>query len=98
MDTTRSDTDLIKAAKHGDSTAFSELAQRHYDPSVGYACSILGDFHLAQDAVQEAFLAAYRGLRALQNDDAFGGWLKSIVHHQCHRFLRRSDLEWAPLE
>jgi DNA-directed RNA polymerase specialized sigma24 family protein len=46
--------------------AFGELVERFQDMAYGCAYSILGDFHLAEDAAQEAFLAAYRGLDRLR--------------------------------
>jgi len=53
------------------------------------ALAILGDFDLAQDATQEAFVAAYFGLPGLRDQAKFAPWLRGIVRHQCHRFLRR---------
>jgi len=53
---------LIIRAQAGDLDAFGTLVQRFQDMAVGYAYSILGDFHLAQDAAQEAFIEAYRNL------------------------------------
>ena len=38
--------------------AFGELVQRFQDMAFGYAYSVLGDFHLAEDAAQEAFVTA----------------------------------------
>ena len=43
-------------------TAFGRIVHRFQDMAYGYAYAVLGDFHLAQDAAQEAFLAAIRAL------------------------------------
>ncbi|NIR02616.1 MAG: RNA polymerase subunit sigma-24, partial [Gemmatimonadales bacterium] len=59
------------------------------DMAVGYAYSILGDFHLAEDAAQEAFVQAYLDLRKLRVPQAFPSWLRRIVFKQCDRFTRR---------
>jgi RNA polymerase sigma factor (sigma-70 family) len=69
--------------------AFGELVKRFQDMAYGYAYSILGDFHLAEDAAQEAFIAAYRQLPSLRQPAAFAGWLRRIVHTQCNRLTRR---------
>lgn len=49
--------DTVRRAQGGELTAFRELVVRFQDMVVGYAFSLLGDFHLAEDAAQEAFLA-----------------------------------------
>ena len=48
----------IKQVQEGNSAAFRTIVKRFQDMAVGYAFSILGDFHLAEDAAQEAFLSA----------------------------------------
>src|SRR5919108_136201 len=48
---------LIEKAQHGDAAAFTELTRRYRNLAFGYALSILHDFHLAEDAAQEAFIA-----------------------------------------
>jgi RNA polymerase sigma-70 factor, ECF subfamily len=60
--------------------------------------ALLGDFHRAEDAAQEAFLAAWSGLPSLSDPAAFPGWLRGIVRHQAFRALRKKQLEIVPLE
>ena len=60
--------------------------------------SILDDFHLAQDAVQESFVIAYKQLPQLQEPRAFPGWFKQIVFSQCHRLIRGKQLPTNSLE
>ena len=48
----------LEQAKGGDPRAFAVVVERFQDMAVGYAYSVLGDFHLAQDAAQEAFIDA----------------------------------------
>ena len=47
-------------------SAFGQIVQRFQDLAYGCAYAILGDFHLAEDAAREAFLAAYRQLPQLR--------------------------------
>ena len=47
-----------------------------------------GDYHLAEDAAQEAFVDAYRELRSLREPAAFGRWLCTIVFKHCDRLTR----------
>ena len=70
---------LIIAARKGDDEAFEELIRRFQRMAVGYAFAILGDFQLAEDAAQEAFVEAYGKLAALREAEAFPGWLRKIV-------------------
>ena len=69
--------------------AFGEIVRRFQDMVYGCAYARLGDFHLAEDAAQEAFLAAYRELPNLREPRAFAGWLRRIVLSRCGRLTRR---------
>ena len=62
---------LVEAARGGDLEAFRRLVMRFQDMAYGYAFSLLGDFHRAQDAAQEAFVEAYRDLRDLREAELF---------------------------
>jgi RNA polymerase sigma factor (sigma-70 family) len=59
---------------------------------------MLGDFYLAEDAAQEAFITAWRNLDQLRQPEAFPGWLKRIVLTQCHRLTRGKRLDTIELE
>lgn len=78
--------------------AFGRLVVRYQAMAYGYACTMLGDFHLAEDAAQEAFVIAYQQLGRLRHPDAFAGWLRRIVHTACIRQLRSRRAAPAPLE
>ena len=89
---------LIDKCKAGDAAAFAELTRRYQNMAFACAISRLGDYQLAEDAVQEAFIAAYYGIHSLSDPAAFPGWIRGIVCHQCHRILRSSPRSYAPLE
>lgn len=63
---------------------------------MAYATAILGDYHLAEDAAQEAFVDAYRALRSLREPAAFG-WLRSRCrgHEAFVRLLLRHQPDLA---
>ncbi len=67
---------------------FDLVVRYHQPPAYAYAFSLLGDAQMAEDATQEAFLLAYQRLGQLRQAEAFGGWLRRIVHSQCRRLLR----------
>jgi len=89
--------ETVQRAQRGELAAFRELVLRFQDMVVGYAFSMLGDFHLAQDAAQEAFLAVSQDLASLRQPGAFVPWLRTVVSKHCDRInRRRRDAE--PLE
>jgi RNA polymerase sigma factor (sigma-70 family) len=79
---------LVSRAQKGDELAFAELVRSHQNRAVAYATAILGDYHLAEDAAQEAFVDSYRELRSLRDPAAFGRWLRTIVFKHCDRLTR----------
>jgi RNA polymerase sigma-70 factor (ECF subfamily) len=89
---------LVESARLGSLPAFSELVRRHQGMAVAYALALLRDRDLANDAAQEAFVAAYLGLAQLQEPRAFPGWLRAIVRTHCGRIARRRPLGDVPLD
>ena len=67
---------------------------------MAFACaySVLGDFYLAEDAAQEAFITAWRKLGQLREPAAFAAWLKRIVLTECSRMARGRRLKFVPLD
>jgi RNA polymerase sigma factor (sigma-70 family) len=89
---------LVIQAQDGNPTAYGDLVRRFQDMAVGYAFSILGDFHLAEDASQEAFARAFTNLAQLGAPAAFPGWFRKIVFTCCDRLARRKQIPTVPLE
>ncbi|NKB70844.1 MAG: sigma-70 family RNA polymerase sigma factor [Candidatus Latescibacteria bacterium] len=88
----------VRQAAGGDPDAFGQVVRRFQDMAVGYAYAVLGDFHLAQDAAQEAFVQAYKDLDSLVEPMAFPGWLRRLVFKFCDRQRRGWRLQTATLE
>ena len=84
---------LIRQTKAGDMAAFTTLVCRYQNMAYAAACAQLQDTELAKDVVQEAFLACWRGMSALGQAAAFGGFLRGIVRNLCRRQLRRRRME-----
>ncbi|MCY3976979.1 MAG: sigma-70 family RNA polymerase sigma factor [Chloroflexi bacterium] len=91
-------TGLIVAARKGDNDAYEAVVRRFQDLAVGYAYALLGDWQEAEDAAQEAFIAAWIGLIKLRDAAAFPGWFRRIVYTQAHRRLRVRRPELVSLE
>ena len=73
----------------GDKTAFRGLIESYRNAVYGLAISYVGDFDVAEDLAQEAFLKAYYRLHTLEDGNRFGAWLRSIAANLCRMELRR---------
>lgn len=89
---------IVERARGGDLEACGEIVRRFQDMSIGYAYALLGDFQLAEDAAQEAFIQAYGDLGQLREPGAFQGWFRRVVFRQCDRVRRRKHVGKVPLE
>jgi RNA polymerase sigma-70 factor (ECF subfamily) len=83
-----SDVELVDAAREGDAAAFGELVERYQRLAFRVALSALGSREEAEDAAQDAFLAAYRKLHLFRGEASFKTWLLAIVWR--HALDRRS--------
>ena len=88
----------VARAQAGDLEAFGQIVQRFQDMAYGCAYAVLGDFHLAQDTAQEAFIQAYRDLGNLSEPAAFPGWFRRIVLKHCSRITRRKHVRTTALD
>jgi RNA polymerase sigma-70 factor (ECF subfamily) len=81
--------DVLRRAKTGDPRAFTEVV-RHYDDRLrALAYRLLGDRAAMDDALQEAYVKAFRALPGFREDAALGTWLYSITYRACLDLLRR---------
>jgi RNA polymerase sigma-70 factor, ECF subfamily len=83
-----SDWDLIVRCRAGSAAAFEPLVRRHERRALALAELLLGDADEAADAVQDAFVKAYRSLGRLRAGSDFGAWFRSIVRNHCRDRLR----------
>jgi RNA polymerase sigma-70 factor, ECF subfamily len=74
---------LIRAALAGDRTALEQLLGPHRRSVVAVCFGILGSAEDAEDAAQETFLRALRGLSRFRGDSAFHSWLIRIALNLC---------------
>jgi len=86
--------DLVERARRGDREAFAQLAAASVGKLFNIAQLMLRDRDLADDAVQEALVLAWRDLRGLRDLDGFDAWLHRIlvrcVYREADRERRRS--------
>lgn len=95
-----SDEALLALIARDDELALAELYQRFARLAYGLAFRILRDDALAQDAVQEAFLAVWRGADRFVAERAKPStWVLTLVHRRAVDLVRREDRRRAePLE
>src|SRR6187401_290387 len=85
----RTDEELVASATAGDLESFNQLVVRWERPIYALAYRTLGREEDARDVVQEAFLRAYRGLRAFKGEAKFSSWLYRITLNLCRDWMRR---------
>jgi RNA polymerase sigma-70 factor, ECF subfamily len=92
------ETALIHSAQQGDLDAFNTLILHYQDMVFNTALRILGDEDSAQDASQEAFISAFRGIASFRGG-SFKAWLMRTVTNACYDELRRQKRRpTTPLE
>ncbi|MFE2752394.1 RNA polymerase sigma factor SigM [Actinosynnema sp. NPDC059335] len=93
-----SDADLITAHAAGDPHAFAELVRRHRDRMWAVALRTLRDPEEAADALQEAFISAFRAAASFRAESQVTTWLHRIVVNAClDRMRRRQTRPTVPL-
>ena len=87
-----SDEALVALVARGDETALGELYDRVGRIAYGLAYRVLRDERLAEDAVQEGFLAAWRTAAAFSAERAKAStWLLTLVHRRAVDLVRREE-------
>lgn len=79
---------LVEAAREGDHEAFEVLAAAAIDRLYAIARLILRDSDLAQDAVQETLVRAWRSLPGLRDPERFDAWLRRLLVNACTDLIR----------
>ena len=85
-----SDRAIIQQVLDGDVEAFSGLVDRHYARCARVALRILGNREDAEEAIQDAFLRAYKALGDYEDRERFSSWLTRILVNQCRTVLART--------
>lgn len=81
------DLEFIAAAQKGDAAAFNQLVRAYQEMVYRTAYRVLGERTSAEDAVQEAFISAFKHIRAYRGG-SFKAWLLRIVTNACYDHLR----------
>ena len=85
-----SDAELAKQVLAGDPAAFEAIMRRHNRALFRTARAILRDDAEAEDALQEAYLQAYRTLASFRGDARLSTWLARVVANEALMRLRKN--------
>ncbi|MDE0089573.1 MAG: sigma-70 family RNA polymerase sigma factor [Candidatus Poribacteria bacterium] len=92
------DVTLIQQTLSGDQNAFTALVEKYQKQVHAFAWRKLGDFHLAEEITQDAFLKVYNQLWTLRDPSRFAAWLYAIVKNCCLACFRKMQLPIESLE
>ena len=82
------DREVVERVLGGEQDAFRHLVEAYQRKAFGLAVQILKDDSAARDAVQDAFVRCYRGLKSFQGNSTFATWFYRIVYTTCLNVLR----------
>jgi len=80
---------LIRRCKSGDKEAFAGLVQRYAGAARGAAYLIVRNYDDALDAMQDAFILAWRNMSHFNDGAPFYPWFARILHNVCISMLRK---------
>src|ERR687890_2917084 len=85
---------LVLRAQTGDRGALDALLASVQEPLYRYVLSLVGERHLAEDALQETFVRVYRKLGWLREPGLFRAWAYRIATREAFRQMKR-ERRWA---
>lgn len=89
----KSDAELLAGCRRREMGAFEQLYRTHGARLKSVAYHIAGNRQDAEDAVQDTFLKAYRGIDGFTGASSLGTWLCRICINACYDVVRKRQLE-----
>ena len=78
-----SDAEIVKSVLSGDRSAYAELVDRHKEKAMTLAFRLLRNREDAEEAIQDAFVRAFKALPRFEWKSSFSTWLYRIVYNVC---------------
>lgn len=91
------DEELIRAVATGDQRALAVLYDRHATAMLRLIRRLTQHTAVAEEILQEAWLAVWRSASTYRGDSSVRGWLLGVARRRAHDVLRRSDAQLEPL-
>ena len=88
------DRHIIERVLEGDRRAYAELVDRHKNKAMILALRMLKNQQEAEEALQDAFVRAFRALPGFQSKSSFATWLYRIVFNVCSTALNKRGKEF----
>ncbi len=88
-----SDEYLVEVVRSEDKEKYALLVKRYQDKLLRYATMLIGDESLAYDAIQNAFIKAYRNLHGFNTKKKFSSWIYRIVHNEAINLVKKHKRE-----
>jgi RNA polymerase sigma factor (sigma-70 family) len=89
--------ELVARCRAGERLAQRQLYEQYKDAMYTLSYRITNDFELAQDVLQEAFIAVFRGLDRFRHASTLGAWIKTIVVRTAYKKVGQQRLS-LPLD
>lgn len=83
------DAEAIKRCQQGDQEAFRHLVEHYQQRAVAHATAILFDRDDAQDAVQEAYIDAFKAIGTFDTSRTFYQWFYVLLRNRCYKMTAR---------
>ena len=83
------DVQLIRKILSGDDAAFGILVEKYQKSIHTLVWRKIGDYHYAEEIMQDVFLKAYKKLPTLKNPNQFAGWLHVMANRLCIDWIRK---------
>jgi RNA polymerase sigma-70 factor (ECF subfamily) len=90
--------ELLDSARGGDEHAYSRLVEAYRGELHAHCYRMLGSVHDAEDALQEAFLRAWRGLPRFEGRSSLRSWLYTIATNTCLNLIERRPKRVLPID
>src|SRR5215207_2583148 len=90
--------ELLKAARGGDEDAFQPLVEPYRGELHAHCYRMLGSLHDAEDALQEALLRSWKGLKRFEGRSSLRSWLYKIATNTCLNHLAKRPKRVLPID
>jgi RNA polymerase sigma-70 factor, ECF subfamily len=90
--------DLIRRLQRGEPAAVGEAYDQHHQAVRAFATRLLGDPELAEDLVQEAFVALPRAMARFRGDSSLRSFVTGVVVNHARHFVRSASRRRASLQ
>lgn len=87
----RSDPDLMRAYRSGETSALEELMRRHHDKLMRFLLRLVGDRAAADDVFQETFIQVHLSAESYDAERRFEPWLFTIAANKARDLLRKTN-------